>query len=77
VNKEEHVHNWGNWGSWQYAGYETEMRTRTCGDHADAEYRQHVHHWMKTADVFAPMGSGLTVEVCTGPTGCGDTKRGK
>lgn len=69
----EHEHRWG---SWNYAGYSTETRTCTCGNCTGAECRQHNHTYRKSADVFAPMGSSLTIEVCAGPTGCGDTKRG-
>jgi hypothetical protein len=77
VSNEEHVHHWSGWSPWSYSGYETDMRTRTCGGHADPEYRQHEHHWIKTADVFAPMGSGLSIEACGGPSGCGTTRRGQ
>lgn len=71
MSNEEHDHKWG---GWSFAGYETEMRLCACGA---SDYQTHRHNWKKTADVFAPMGSGLTVEVCTGAAGCGDTKRGK
>lgn len=73
MKEEEHAHKWG---AWNYAGYSTEMRTCTCGTCTGAEYRQHHHNWVKQPDVFAPMGSGLTVKVCSGATGCGDTQRG-
>jgi hypothetical protein len=73
VSNEEHEHRWG---AWSYGGYETEMRTCTCGGCPGADYRQHKHNYKKTSDMFAPMGSSLMIEVCSGPTGCGDTKRG-
>ena len=79
----EHEHRWGSWNYAGYStetrtctGYSTETRTCTCGNCTGAEYRQHNHTYRKSADVFAPMGSSLTIEVCAGPTGCGDTKRG-
>jgi hypothetical protein len=65
------------WGDWKYAGYLTDMRTCTCGSCTGADYRPHRHRYTWTDDVFAPMGSSLTIEVCGGPSGCGDTKRGE
>lgn len=70
---EEHVHDWGPWSGWNYAGYSTEMRTRYCGNHADAEYRQHSHDWVTRLDPFAPVGCGITMRVCRG---CGETTSG-
>jgi hypothetical protein len=74
VSNEEHDHQWGAWSDWAYAGHDTDMRTRTCGAgrHADAEWRTHAHDWQRRPDVFAPIGSGLTIMVCTG---CGGPKK--
>jgi hypothetical protein len=69
-----HEHRWSDWSDWKYGGYQTDMRTRDCGDHADPEYRPHRHDWKQRPDPFAPVGSGLTLQVCSGPCGCGDTK---
>ena len=71
MSEAEHEHEWG---SWKFGGYETDMRLCACGG---SDYRTHQHNWNKSPDVFAPVGSGLTIEACAGPSGCGDTKRGK
>lgn len=73
MSEAEHNHKWG---GWNYGGYSTDMRTCTCGNCTGADYRQHSHTYVKSPDVFAPVGTGMTIEVCSGATGCGDTKRG-
>lgn len=62
------------WGEWHYGGYETDMRTCACGECPGADYRQHDHTWKTREDPYAPVGLGITLRVCGGPTGCGETR---
>lgn len=71
MSEEEHAHQWG---AWKYGAYETDMRTCSCGGCTGAEYRQHAHNWKTTEDPFAPVGNGITLRVCGGPAGCGETR---
>lgn len=73
MSNEEHEHDWSSWSEWRFGGHDTDMRERYCGQHVDPEYRTHVHHPVRRDDIFAPVGSGLTVSVCGGPSGCGRT----
>jgi NMD protein affecting ribosome stability and mRNA decay len=73
VNDSECSHQWGSWTSWIFYGSDQDIRERFCKKCPETEpdYRSHVHDYKKFEDPYAPIGSGLMVEVCKG---CGNPK---
>ena len=60
------VHSYGPWTPWAYYGMQLEVREHYCKGcpHTEAEYRDHAHDYRSHLDPHAPVGSGLTVDVC-------------
>ncbi|HEY1705541.1 MAG TPA: hypothetical protein VGG75_38135 [Trebonia sp.] len=60
-------HQWGAWSEWAYACGDQDTRHRACTrcPAVDPGYRRHAHQWKEHPDVFAPVGTGATISVCS------------
>lgn len=62
------THDWSPWTSWLYYGSGQDIREKFCRrdgcTEGDCEYRSHVHSYKRYPDPYAPIGSGLTMQVC-------------
>lgn len=68
MNKCEHD-DWGDWTPWFFYGSGLDIRERFCKldcTGSDYEQRSHVHDYQPgPSDPFSPVGTGLTLQVCT------------
>jgi hypothetical protein len=67
VTDGEHNHSWGDWTNWTPYIARLDIRERYCGTcpATDEETRPHVHQTQEYGDPYAPVGSGMTMKVCT------------
>jgi hypothetical protein len=63
-------HNWSDWTPWFFYGSGLDIRERFCRNDecvngSDYEQRPHEHAYAPVPDPFSPVGTGLTLQVCT------------